>query len=254
MSIIRVKHNQDYVVMNKTGLEDPDLSFKAKGILAYLLSKPDNWKCNRKHLAKIGPDGITAVRSGLKELRDKGYLESRPTRNKEGKIQEWESIIREVPKEPSEQETAQKAEIQPGGSPTRRKSSQHNNYLNLRSNNLKIEEEDTRTNGKNIPAKIKAKYEEIFQRKLTTEMYEKILKLYSDVNIIMKALQVSEENGDKPSYLLKLLSDWQENKLTSISSINTYLEQRQAQNGSQHQYKRYIQNRSIEEMKKDGWR
>ena len=121
-------------------------------------------------------------------------------------------------------------------------------------NNLKIEEEDARTNGKNIPAKIKAKYEEIFQRKLTAEMYEKILKLYSDVNIIMKALQVAEENGDKPSYLLKLLSDWQDNGLTSISSINTYLEDRQANNGNQGQYKRYIQSRSLEEMKKDGWR
>ena len=70
----------------------------------------------------------------------------------------------------------------------------------------------------------------------------------------MKALQVAEENGDKPSYLLKLLSDWQENGLTSISSINTYLEERQSKNGSKGQYKRHIKNRSIEEMKEDGWR
>lgn len=41
-------------------------------------------------------------------------------------------------------------------------------------------------------------------------------------------MKVAEENGDQPSYLLKLPSDWQENGLTSISSINTYLENRQA--------------------------
>ncbi|MFW5800117.1 MAG: DnaD domain protein [Spirochaetota bacterium] len=253
MAIIRVKHNQDYVVMNKTGLADPDLSFKAKGILAFLLSKPDNWKCRRKHLAKVGPDGITAVRTGLKELREKGYLESKAIRDEEGKIKEWESIIREVPKKPSEKETAQKAENQPGGSSTRRKSNQHNKYLNLRSNDLKIEEEE-RTREKNIPVDIRVKYEEIFNRTLSTQIYNKILKFYSDPKIIMKALLIAEEKGDKPSYLLKLLSDWQNHGLTSISNINTYLANRQAQNGNKREYKRYIKDKSLEEMKKDGWR
>ncbi len=41
--IIRVKKCQNnFVMMDKTFLEDTRLSFKAKGILAYLLSKPDN--------------------------------------------------------------------------------------------------------------------------------------------------------------------------------------------------------------------
>ncbi len=83
--------------MNKTGLEDKNLSFKAKGLLAYLLSKPDNWKVNINHLAKIGPDGKTSIESGLKELEENKYLYRIKKRNKEGKF-EWESIVSEIPR------------------------------------------------------------------------------------------------------------------------------------------------------------
>lgn len=40
--IIRVeKHTKNFVILNKVFLEDKRLSFKSKGILTYLLSKPD---------------------------------------------------------------------------------------------------------------------------------------------------------------------------------------------------------------------
>ena len=42
--VIRVqKRPSSFVMMDKSFLEDTRLSYKAKGILAYLLSKPDNW-------------------------------------------------------------------------------------------------------------------------------------------------------------------------------------------------------------------
>lgn len=55
-------------------LDDPRLSFKAKGVLAFLVSKPEGWEIRSNHLATIGPDGRDAVRSGLRELVDAGYL------------------------------------------------------------------------------------------------------------------------------------------------------------------------------------
>lgn len=43
--VIRVKKRpSNFVMMDKTFLEDDRLSYKAKGLLAYLLSKPDDWK------------------------------------------------------------------------------------------------------------------------------------------------------------------------------------------------------------------
>ncbi|MCB1077368.1 MAG: hypothetical protein KDM64_06020, partial [Verrucomicrobiae bacterium] len=45
-----------------------DLSFRAGGILLYLLSRPPNWKIYVKDVVKRGGEGREAVRTGLKEL------------------------------------------------------------------------------------------------------------------------------------------------------------------------------------------
>jgi len=44
MSIFRIKkHTSPYVILDKTCLEEDALSWRAKGIHAYLISKPDDW-------------------------------------------------------------------------------------------------------------------------------------------------------------------------------------------------------------------
>jgi hypothetical protein len=97
-NIIRVQKNREnpYVMMNKFGLEDDRLSFKAKGLLAYLLSKPDDWKIRVSDLVRKSTDGETAIYSGLKELEGNGYLTRKKVRHR-GKITHWENVIYEVP-------------------------------------------------------------------------------------------------------------------------------------------------------------
>ena len=104
--IIRIKKRQNnFVMMDKTFLEDDRLSFKAKGILAYLLSKPDDWKVIVGNLVKQSKDGKTAVYAGLKELKECGYYTKVPVRNEEGtRIVRWESVVYEVPCNVQEQE------------------------------------------------------------------------------------------------------------------------------------------------------
>jgi len=104
--IIRVAKNKDnpYVMMNKTGLNDPRLSFKAKGILAYLLSKPDDWKVMVSELINSSTDGKTAVYSGLKELEENGYLKRVRVYRRDEKtgkkvIDHWETVVYETPVE-----------------------------------------------------------------------------------------------------------------------------------------------------------
>jgi len=55
-------------------LNDENLSFKAKGIFAYLYSKPQDWNFNYKRISKDSSDGEDAVLSGLRELENAGYL------------------------------------------------------------------------------------------------------------------------------------------------------------------------------------
>ena len=97
--VIRVrKCPSSFVMMDKSFLEDTRLSYKAKGILAYLLSKPNNWKVIVGNLVNYSTDGKASVYAGLKELKECGYYEKVPIRNEEGtRIIRWESTIYENP-------------------------------------------------------------------------------------------------------------------------------------------------------------
>ena len=63
----------NYTIVSNAIINDRRLSYKARGILLYLLSKPADWKCMIANL-KTDLDRRTAVMSGLKELREVGYM------------------------------------------------------------------------------------------------------------------------------------------------------------------------------------
>ena len=42
--IIRAQRRETFTVVNNTAINDNRLSFRAKGVLVYILSKPDNWR------------------------------------------------------------------------------------------------------------------------------------------------------------------------------------------------------------------
>lgn len=97
-NIIRVEKNKNYVVMNRTALNDINLSWKAKGIIAYMLSMPDDWVFYVDELVKHATDGRDSFRSGFNELKTRGYVQRRAIKDsKTGKITSWETIVREVP-------------------------------------------------------------------------------------------------------------------------------------------------------------
>lgn len=102
--IIRIQKKQhNFVMLDKGFLEDNRLSYKAKGILSYLLSKPDNWKVIIKDLIAHSSDGEKAIYSGLRELKQHGYYKKIPIRNDSGqRISYWESVIYECPEEQQE--------------------------------------------------------------------------------------------------------------------------------------------------------
>jgi len=100
--IIRVERAAgNFAVMHKGFLADDRLSFKAKGVLAYCLSKHDSWKVVVANLVNQSTDGKAAVLTALRELRLYGYYEKNPVRDACGKILQWEGVIREVPADSS---------------------------------------------------------------------------------------------------------------------------------------------------------
>ena len=85
MSIIRAPRPESgFVQIRNEVARDSRLSYKARGILIEILSRPDNWETSADALAASGPDGRTAVLSGLRELREAGYLETVRRRREDG--------------------------------------------------------------------------------------------------------------------------------------------------------------------------
>ena len=106
--VIRIKkHSNNYVILDKTFLEDDGLTWKAKGILTYLLSRPDGWEVRVSDLVKRSPDGKTSVYSALKELKEAGYYQKVPVRDEKSRIIRWESTISELPMTNQENENSE---------------------------------------------------------------------------------------------------------------------------------------------------
>jgi hypothetical protein len=84
--------------MNKHSANNKALSFKALGIHAYLMSKPDNWRANESQLAQAHDEGISAIRSGIKELIEHGYISRTRVIDQETKrVTSWEWTVYETP-------------------------------------------------------------------------------------------------------------------------------------------------------------
>lgn len=98
--IIRVEKSTNYSVINNDFLRRNDLSWKAKGIMAYLLTLPDDWTIYINELIKHSTDGRAGFYSGWNELKKEGYITRYPVREK-GKIIRWETIVREIPDKPT---------------------------------------------------------------------------------------------------------------------------------------------------------
>lgn len=73
-----------------TALKDPSLSFKAKGLLAFLLLVDD--ELSTSELTELSRDGIDSVRSGLRELIEHGFVE-RELIVQNGKPPRWQRRI-----------------------------------------------------------------------------------------------------------------------------------------------------------------
>lgn len=101
MSINRVHKKGNYSVIANNGAHDTALTWQARGILWYLLTKPDGWLVRTGDLVKQSPQGLKAVNSVLKELESSGYLIRWCDRGDRGKF-EWRSEIFESKQEAQE--------------------------------------------------------------------------------------------------------------------------------------------------------
>ncbi|MBQ6282024.1 MAG: hypothetical protein IJK66_00610 [Bacilli bacterium] len=99
MSVFKIEKNKDYTIMSNYHLRDKNLSYKAKGLLSFMLSLPEDWDYSLNGLVSLSKEGIKAVRNILQELKDLGYLVIEKKQNEIGQF-EYNYLIYEIPHSP----------------------------------------------------------------------------------------------------------------------------------------------------------
>lgn len=80
----------EYLVVANRVSQDTRLSFRARGILIDILSRPDGWELSAERIAEGSPtEGRDAIRTALQELIDLGYAERRKEQNAQG---QWRTV------------------------------------------------------------------------------------------------------------------------------------------------------------------
>lgn len=98
-----------FYTVNKDLSEDKRLSWAARGLLIFLLGKPDNWEVSVAHLIKqtegsVKPSGRDAVRGILKELIETGYMQADIRRQEGGAFNGMDYVVHEIPVQQAEPE------------------------------------------------------------------------------------------------------------------------------------------------------
>ena len=92
-TIVRAARRKRFVIIDQRAIEDTRLSWAARGLLGYLLSRPDDWKVLVNDLRKwadLGRDGIYRL------LRDVGYMRFTRKHDQYGRIRGGTYFVQEI--------------------------------------------------------------------------------------------------------------------------------------------------------------
>lgn len=82
---MRVKHKETpFTQISNALLNDITLSLKAKGLYAYMYSKPDNWNFTIRSMSSQLREGYEAIQRALKELKEHGWIKYDKKQSGEG--------------------------------------------------------------------------------------------------------------------------------------------------------------------------
>ncbi|NFM30640.1 DnaD domain protein [Clostridium botulinum] len=222
MAVFRVIKDKEnpYVMLNKYFVYDGRLSLKAKGLMSYFLSRPDNWEFYSSEIEKNCKDGEKAIRTAIKELETNGYIERLLKRDSNGKlIGGYDYTIYEIPqniksdettctKEEPKRQNAYSAKCLSGETPIRRNGGLLNNDIKL---NKDINSSSNSSKGN---MEVFKHFEKCNFGLLSPMIIEKIaadVEIYSK-EWVMKAAEISDEAGvHRYDYVKSILERWKTN-------------------------------------------
>jgi len=107
LAVFRVEKKKDYTCMSNHSLRNHNLSLKAKGLHALMLSLPEDWDYTLVGLKHICRESIGSINGAIQELEKEGYIIRTRARNEKGQLTAIEYSIYEVPPETTENKASE---------------------------------------------------------------------------------------------------------------------------------------------------
>jgi hypothetical protein len=80
----KFKFEKAFVPIPNEWMRDPNISYKAKGLLAYLMSHEPEYRIKFRQIISQSQDGERSVRAAMTELKNAGYLVTQRTTDERG--------------------------------------------------------------------------------------------------------------------------------------------------------------------------
>lgn len=222
MAVFRVVKDKEnpYIMVNKYYIYDNRLSLKAKGLMSYFLSRPDDWEFYQSEISQHCTDKKDSLSSAINELANAGYIERTFRRGEKGKLKGgYDYTVHEIPNIiASDENTCTKEVTESGFSETgenrnRKKPVSGNPPLLNNDNKLNNEIDNSSCSSKGN-MEVFRKFEQCGFGLLSPLMLEKIaadIKIYGP-DWVMRAVEKADEAGKhRYDYVKGILENWKAN-------------------------------------------
>nr|DAZ71449.1 MAG TPA: Dna polymerase B [Caudoviricetes sp.] len=216
---IRKQRQNGFTTVDNAVLNDTNLSWKAKGLFVYLWSQADEWDFYESEVVKHSTDGLSSLKSGIKELEKQGYLRRERKKDDKGYFRENAWILSENPM--CENPMCENRILD-----NRTLTNTNNNNTNNNNTNYNI---TTTTR----PTEIGSIYE-FWESNvgslppLSPYLYEEIQAIYEDWSevskqpkeMILESIKLALDKGVRNiSYIKAILKRWHDNRIYNIEDL-----------------------------------
>ncbi len=200
-----------YGVVPNELLNNPAISLRAKGLFAYLQSKPSEWRFSIKRISQQTREGKDAIRNALKELEKSGYLQRIPARNERGKWSGYDYVLAEKPL--AENPTTEKPSTENPDTLSKKDSSKKEVVKKIENINRRSQKPKT----KNLKEKIRYNEKEggylLKSRKVSTQ---------NEKGYLLKSRNIYSSTNDSSISIKEDISDFEKQILEKLQRIKIY--------------------------------
>lgn len=246
-----------FTALSNTIVRDDSLSWKARGIFLYLFSQSDDWDFYETEVSKHATDGRDSLRSGLKELEQKGYIKRSRTRNEKGQLMSSDWLLSDVPMSDVPMFEKPMYDIPTQVIPTLSNTNLSN--TNTRNNNIKNIHTNELDINSNIDTKTSAykKVVGMFENNgfgsvggiIATNINDELDDFVQDDNykqaseVLCKAIEIAVNQGkNKPAYVWGITRNWYQKKLLTVEAIEAELKKNSFSGGYKKPEKKKLKN------------